>query len=104
MTIQQRIDGKIRSVFAPQVCELINESRNHGVPPGSETHFKLLVVSKTFEGKTLVDRHRLIYGLLEPEMKGGVHALALQAYTPDEWLAYQTNRKSPPCLGGSKNG
>lgn len=103
MNVQQRIEGKVRTVLAPQHCELINESRNHGVPAGSETHFKLLVVSRQFEGKTLIDRHRIVYGLLEAEMQGGVHALSVQAYTPEEWLAYQPSRKSPPCMGGSKN-
>ena len=102
MSIKQRIEAKIRSVLQPQHFEVENESGNHAVPPGSETHFKVLIVSAAFLGKSLLDRHRMIYALVEEERASGVHALALHTYTPEEWLAYQPNRKSPPCLGGTK--
>lgn len=102
MTVKQRIETKIKSVFAPQHIEVLNESDNHAGPKGRETHFKLLLVAKGFSGKTLIERHRMVYGLLDEEMKNGVHALALQTYTPEEWVQYQTNRKSPPCAGGEK--
>ena len=68
-----------------------DESYQHaghsGNPSGSadaETHFKIEVVSHEFEGKSLIMRHRLVYGLLDAELKGGVHALALKTKTPDE--------------------
>ncbi|MGI9323235.1 MAG: BolA family protein [Pseudomonadales bacterium] len=38
----------------------MNESGNHNVPPGSESHFKLVLVSSEFDGKPLVQRHRLV--------------------------------------------
>ena len=100
MTLKQRIEGKVKSVLDPQHWELNNESGNHNVPKGSETHFKLLVVCKAFAGKSLIDRHRMVYSLVDQELKDGVHALALQTYTPEEWLQYQPTRKSPPCAGG----
>ncbi len=102
MTVKQRIEAKLASVLQPQHLEVLNESANHSVPAGSETHFKVLVVTKSFEGKNLVLRHRMVYSLLEQEMKSGVHALALHTHTPEEWVNYQGNRKSPPCLGGEK--
>ncbi len=102
MTIKQRIEEKLRAVLQPKHSEVVNESGNHNVPKGSETHFKVLVVSGAFGGKSLLERHRMVYSVLDHEMKGGVHALTLQTYTPEEWLAYQPERKSPPCLGGSK--
>uniref|UniRef100_A0A9I9D5P8 Fe-S metabolism associated domain-containing protein n=1 Tax=Cucumis melo TaxID=3656 RepID=A0A9I9D5P8_CUCME len=49
-----------------------------------ETHFNLKVVSKEFEGKSLVKRHRLIYNLLQDELQSGLHALSISAKTPDE--------------------
>lgn len=49
-----------------------------------ETHFNLKVVSKEFEGKSLVKRHRLIYNLLQEELQSGMHALSISAKTPDE--------------------
>lgn len=101
MTVKQRIEAKVKSLLDPQHLEVVNESGNHNVPQGSESHFKLLVVSKGFAGKSLVDRHRMIYGLLEQELKAGLHALALHTYTPEEWIGYQSSKKSPPCQGGT---
>ena len=53
MSVQQRIETKIRTALAPSHLEVINESHKHSVPPGSESHFKLVIVSPTFEGKPL---------------------------------------------------
>ena len=50
-----------------------------------ETHFKITVVSTVFSGKPLVQRHRLVYGILEEEIKQGVHALSINAWTEEEW-------------------
>ena len=102
MTIQQQIERKLRERFAPVVLEVINESSMHSVPAGSETHFKVTVVSSAFEGKTLVGRHRLIYTLLDDEIRGGLHALAITSRTPAEWEKTSDVATSPPCLGGSK--
>ena len=53
--------------LAPQHIELINESMSHaGYFEGKESHFKLTIVSDAFEGKRLVGRHQLIYGLVTP--------------------------------------
>ena len=49
-----------------------------------ETHFNVKVVSKEFEGKSLVKRHRLIYNLLQDELQSGLHALSIVAKTLDE--------------------
>ncbi|KAJ6950951.1 sufE-like protein 1 [Populus alba x Populus x berolinensis] len=49
-----------------------------------ETHFNVKVVSKEFEGKSLVKRHRLIYNLLQEELQSGLHALSIVAKTLDE--------------------
>ena len=101
MTIQQQIERKLRERFTPMVLEVINESSMHSVPAGSETHFKVTVVSSAFEGKTLVGRHRLIYTLLD-EIRGGLHALTITSRTPAEWDKTSDVASSPPCLGGSK--
>jgi BolA protein len=75
----------------------------HSVPPGSETHFKVVVVSALFEGKSLVERHRLVYDALGEEMRSGVHALTITSRTPGEWEKNASAPPSPPCLGGSKS-
>lgn len=96
MTLQERIETKLRQTLSPEHLEVENESSRHNVPAGSETHFKVIVVSKRFEGRTLVARHREVYGLLGEELKDGVHALSIQAHTPAEWEKAGP-RRSPPC-------
>lgn len=99
--IQNQIEEKIADNLAALHLEVINESGQHNVAPGSETHFKVVVVSPDFEGKNLVQRHRLIYALVDEEIKGGVHALSLHTYTEDDWRARNGEAPmSPPCLGG----
>jgi BolA protein len=72
------------------------------VPPNSETHFKVVVVSAEFAGRGAVARHQLIYRLLADELAGPVHALALHTYTDAEWQRRAgAAPASPECLGGS---
>ena len=102
MEVRRRIEDKLAAEFAPRVLEVVNESGMHSVPRGSETHFKVVVVSAAFEGKSLVERHRLVYQALDEELRGGVHALAITSRTPEEWARRESVEPSPPCLGGSK--
>ncbi|KRP22380.1 MAG: hypothetical protein ABS22_08865 [SAR92 bacterium BACL16 MAG-120322-bin99] len=84
--------------------DVTNESHMHSVPAGSESHFKVVLVSDSFAGKRLVQRHQLIYGLLAEQLAGPVHALALHTYTSEEWAEKNGNAPtSPNCLGGSKH-
>ena len=101
MSTQNLIEEKLQSAFSPQVCIVENESSNHNVPAGSESHFKVTLVTHVFEGKLLVARHKMIYQVLDEELKAGVHALALHTYTEMEWQSRQGAPQSPPCLGGS---
>jgi BolA family transcriptional regulator, general stress-responsive regulator len=102
MVVQTRIEEKLTRELAPKALVVENESKNHGVPPGSETHFKVTVVSERFEGLGRVDRHKLVYAILRDEIAGGVHALTITSRTAAEWEADATVLASPPCLGGSK--
>jgi len=97
---QARIEEKLRSL-SPTHLEVVNESHMHSVPPGSESHFKVVIVSSRFEGLMPVVRHRLVYETLGDEMRE-IHALAITSKTPSEWEASPQAPKSPPCLGGSK--
>ena len=72
MTLQTVIESKLREALAPSHLEVINESHMHSVPKGSETHFKVVVVSDRFEGLAPVKRHQLVYGALGEE---GEHTL-----------------------------
>ena len=85
----------------PTHLSLVNESMSHaGYFDGKESHFKLTLVSDAFIDKRLVARHQLVYDLVADLLtsKGGnVHALAIHAYTPDEWQGQSPN--SPNCAG-----
>ena len=102
MTIQQTITDKLQQAFSPEHLEVVNESHMHNVPEGSESHFKVVVVSDQFAGKMLIARHRLVNKVLEEELQGGIHALALHTMTMEEWFEKGKAPDSPECLGGSK--
>lgn len=102
MSVQQQIHDKLVEALAPAALEVINESHMHS-GPAAESHFKVVVVAAGFEGVPLIRRHRLVNQTLAAELAGGVHALSIHAYTPQQW----TDRgeeipRSPPCRGGSK--
>jgi BolA protein len=99
---QATIEHKLTDAFELKHLEVVNESGNHNVPAGSESHFKVVLVSDSFEGKKLIQRHREVNRLLKDELAGGVHALAIHTYTESEWLIKHGEAPmSPPCLGGS---
>jgi len=104
MTIEAAIEDKLLSAFSPLHLDVINESHQHNVAPGSESHFKVIIVSKSFEGERLIKRHRAINSILSVELSEHIHALALHTYTEKEWHDYyEANTPlSPKCLGGSK--
>ncbi|XP_020213421.1 sufE-like protein 1, chloroplastic/mitochondrial [Cajanus cajan] len=85
----KRIREKLERELEPVELEVEDVSYQHaghaGVRGGDgETHFNVRVVSREFEGKSLVKRHRLIYGLLQEELDAGLHALSIVAKTPAE--------------------
>lgn len=102
MQKQHAIEQAVRSAFAPEHLAIVNESYMHSVPPGSESHFKLVLVSGRFAGLRPVARHQLVYTALGDLMQQ-IHALALHTYTPEEWQQQGVAPASPRCLGGSKH-
>jgi BolA protein len=103
--MQDAIHDRLVQAFTPTVLEVINESGNHSVPAGSETHFKVVVVSEAFAGQSLVARHRAVNSALAQQLATGVHALSIQALTAAQWSERGgVVPASPPCLGGSKQG
>ena len=75
--VEKIVTDKLAGEFNTVVLQVTNESYMHSVPAGSESHFKVVIVSEQFAGNRLVKRHQAIYGLLAEELKGPVHALAL---------------------------
>jgi BolA family transcriptional regulator, general stress-responsive regulator len=90
MQMRDRIVGKLAQAFAPERLDVIDDSHKHaghaGARPGEQTHFTVYIVSRAFQGKSRVERHRMINNALSGELAGGVHALAIRAATPDEAL------------------
>ena len=104
MTVQATIEKALSERLHPLHLEVVNESAMHSVPPGSESHFKVTVVSEAFVEKNLLARHRMINEILAQQLAGPVHALALHPLTPDEWFDKGGRvAQSPPCHGGSKS-
>ena len=103
MSVQSTIETKLADAFDLAHVEVRNESGNHNVPAGSESHFKVVLVSEDFAGKPLLARHRAVNAALAAELQGPVHALAMHTYTPEEWQRrFGDAPMSPPCRGGSK--
>ncbi|KAJ6638253.1 BolA-like protein [Pseudolycoriella hygida] len=95
------ITESIKDGLQPIHLEVINESYMHNVPKGSETHFKVLVVSDKFQDMALLKRHRLINDLVKNKLQGKfVHALSIEAKTPSQWDSTYTVDPSPNCRGG----
>lgn len=99
-TTASRITEKLSAAFSPEILEVTNESSRHNVPSGSETHFKVLVVSTQFENKSLIQRHRLINHTLADELSTTVHALSIQAVTPSQYKDKPDIHETPNCMGG----
>ena len=98
--IEQAIEQKLRRKLSPDWLEVRNESHMHG-GPATESHFRLTAVAAGFAELSRLRRHQLVYGLLADELAGGVHALALHLYTPDEWKQRGGDiPASPDCRGG----
>ena len=101
--IQQQIHDLLVSEMEPVHLEVLNESDQHNVPEGSESHFKLVIVAPGFSDKRLIQRHREVNAMLKPFLDDAVHALSMHTHTPEEWIAKgEVVPDSPPCLGGSK--
>uniref|UniRef100_A0A182UAB4 BolA n=1 Tax=Anopheles melas TaxID=34690 RepID=A0A182UAB4_9DIPT len=104
-TVERPIESAIRAgltkELVPVHLEVVNESYMHNVPKGSETHFKVLVVSPQFEGLPLIKRHRLVNEIVRSQLAGDfVHALSIVAKTPQQWDEAYKLEPSPDCKGG----
>ena len=89
MTLAGRAD-MIRerlAVLAPQQLEILDESHKHAGHAGARSgggHFNLTIVSNVFDGKGLLQRHRMVYDALGSAMQTDIHALTIKALTPEE--------------------
>lgn len=103
MTRKDAIVRRLEDGLHPTLLEVVDESHQHSVPAGAESHFNVVIVSDAFAGCSRVERHRKVHALLQQQLDEGLHALTLTLLTPAE------NEKrggasivSPACRGGSK--
>ena len=98
MELTDQIKNKIEDAFHPHHMDLINESHMHA-GPATESHFKLILVSEHFKELNRVKRHQFVYKVLQEELSGPVHALAIHPFSPEEWEIEKKVPGSPLCSG-----
>ena len=88
MTVERvaMIRDRLTEVFTPDALNIIDESAKHAghASAGGAGHFVVEIVSDSFEGKSTIQRHRLVYAALEDAMHSEIHALSIKATTPAE--------------------
>lgn len=97
MKTEAIIEQKISAAFQYEHFDLINESHMHA-GPRTDSHFKLVIVSKEFADQAKIKRHQLVYRILSDELSSSIHALSLHLFTPEEWLV-RIVPDSPLCAG-----
>ena len=80
------IERALRAAFSPLSLEVHDDSHKHIGHPGAREgrHFSVMIVSERFAGASRVARHRLVYDALRQLIPEGIHALAIDARTPDQ--------------------
>ncbi len=102
MSRQIRMLKVFTDALHPLYVDVQDESNQHSVPKGSESHFKVIIVSDQFDALSRVSRHRKVNHLVNDEFEQGLHALSLFLYTAKEWEEKETPvAASPVCKGGS---
>ena len=87
MSVAARIRERL-AALEPVDLDLVDESEQHvghaGHRPGGNTHWRLSITSPRFSGKSTVARHRMVYEALGELMQNPIHALAINARSPEE--------------------
>jgi len=90
MNTAQRIERTLRERFEPLHFELVDESQLHaghaGAAPGGG-HYRVLIVSSVFQGRGLLEQHRLVNDELAGMIGKEIHALSIKTLTPEQWTS-----------------
>jgi BolA family transcriptional regulator, general stress-responsive regulator len=81
------LEARLNAALSPETVHIDDDSAAHAGHAGaaSGSHYTVTIVTARFAGKPRVARHRLVYDALADEMRQGIHALAIKAFTPDEF-------------------
>ena len=103
MKTQNLLESRLREGLAPLFLEVVNESPQHNVPENSESHFRVLIVSKKFSGLSLIQRQRMVYHLIGDQIRDKIHAFSQQTLSPEEFKSRGGRLPpSPPCAHKGK--
>jgi len=82
----QRMRRALEQALAPTHLEIIDDSARHAGHPGANAggHYRVTLVAADFRGRSMLERHRLVYAAVAPLLQGSVHALNIRARTPEE--------------------
>ena len=94
--IESQIVNTLKTSMDLSSLKIINESFMHNVPEGSESHFKVVIVSQDFLNLTMIQRHKLIYKKLG-NLMAKIHALSIHAFDEDEFKLNPIILDSPEC-------
>ena len=81
------ITKRLTEAFEPETLGVEDESHLHAGHEGAKgglSHFRVLIISDEFADKTLIERHRMVYRVLDEMMRLDIHALAIDAWAPEE--------------------
>ena len=95
-TVAEAIQGVLTEKLNAEFVEVKDDSARHAGHQGGSSgkgHFNALIIAHIFEKRSLVDRHKLVYGALEDFMNSAIHALSMRTFTPDEWRTMEKKRK-----------
>ena len=98
MALKEQLTQKIEAALSPVYLSIVDETWKHAGHAGAiagKGHFTMHLVSEKFEGMMLLDRNRMIFGILKEEMATCIHALSIRAQTPLEWDAEKQDEPLP---------
>ena len=88
VSVADRLRTSLEDALRPMRLEIIDESARHhghaGARPEGETHFRLLIVSEAFSGRSRIERQRMVHAAAAELLRSRIHALSIQALTPEE--------------------
>ena len=93
----KKIQDILQNKFAPDYIKIVDDSDRHrghaGQKESGGSHYTIILVSDSFEGKTLLERHRAVYDAVEMDRSESIHAFALKVYTSKEWSMKNPNQR-----------
>jgi len=92
-----KIKDILQKTFSPEFIKIADDSQRHlghsGQKESGGSHYTIILVADSFQGKTLLERHRAVYEAVGMDMNESIHALAIKAYTSKEWRRKSPNQK-----------